>query len=180
MKEPTKNAIACRKWKEKNRERELERQRSRVYSEDEREYRRAYSRKYHAKNRERLITRSREYYEIHKERLNSMTKEEMLFRNARNRAKKKKVPFTITIEDIIIPDNCPVFPWIKLCLTNDKTEDNSPSLDRVIPELGYVKGNIQIISHRANTIKSHGTAEEHMIVAEYIKRAAPSAQNTNQ
>ena len=37
---------------------------------------------------------------------------------------------------------------------------SSPSLDKVIPSLGYVKGNIWVISYRANTIKNNCTFEE--------------------
>ena len=52
--------------------------------------------------------------------------------------------------------------------------DNSPSIDRIIPELGYTKGNIQIISHRANnTIKNNGTIEEHEKIIKYIKNYSP-------
>ena len=40
------------------------------------------------------------------------------------------------------------------------TSPASPSLDQIVPGLGYVKGNVQVISHRANTLKSDGTLEE--------------------
>lgn len=160
---------ANRKWREKNRERELERHRNRVYTEEERRYRRQKGREYHAENRERLVKYSRDYYEKHKDRLNVMTKERMLYKNARSRSRIKNVPFNIEESDIVIPKTCPVFPWIELCATNTSSEDNSPSVDRVIPELGYVKGNIQIISRRANTIKSMGSAEEHERIAEWLR-----------
>lgn len=41
-----------------------------------------------------------------------------------------------------------------------KPEDNSPTLDRIIPELGYVKNNIIVISFRANRIKCNATIDE--------------------
>jgi len=37
---------------------------------------------------------------------------------------------------------------------------NSPSLDRIIPSLGYVKGNIAVISYRANAMKNDATIDE--------------------
>lgn len=37
---------------------------------------------------------------------------------------------------------------------------DSPSLDKIIPSLGYAKGNIWVISYRANTIKNNCTFEE--------------------
>jgi hypothetical protein len=49
-------------------------------------------------------------------------------------------------------------------------EDNSPSLDRINPEKGYVRGNIAIISYRANRMKADGTADEHRLIAEWIRR----------
>lgn len=44
-----------------------------------------------------------------------------------------------------------------------------PTLDRIIPNKGYVKGNIQIISQRANVIKNDASAEEIMKVAKYME-----------
>ncbi len=47
---------------------------------------------------------------------------------------------------------------------------NSPSIDRIDPNRGYVKGNIAVVTHRINTIKSFGTAAEHRIIAEFLER----------
>ena len=47
----------------------------------------------------------------------------------------------------------------------NKCTDNSPTLDKIIPSLGYVSGNIWIISHRANTIKSDASIDELLILA---------------
>lgn len=59
------------------------------------------------------------------------------------------------ISDIIIPETCPML-GIKLEFGFDKQGGNfnSPSLDRIIPELGYTKGNVMVISKRANMIKT--------------------------
>jgi hypothetical protein len=46
--------------------------------------------------------------------------------------------------------------------------DTSPSLDKINPELGYVPGNVAIISYRANRIKNNGTAEEHRLIADWM------------
>lgn len=82
---------------------------------------------------------------------------------AKRRAKMANVPFAISKQDIIdiFPSDgkCPML-GIELQFNNHKSEDNSPSLDRIIPELGYVVGNIQLISYRANRIKNDATIEE--------------------
>jgi hypothetical protein len=95
-------------------------------------------------------------------------KEKSLLTDCKKRAKHSGLPFDIVEEDIVIPDVCPVL-GIKICKDNNERKYNSPSVDKVIPEKGYVKGNIRVISWRANMIKSCGTAEEHMKISQYIK-----------
>ena len=92
-----------------------------------------------------------------------------LMERARNRAKVKGIPFTIEYTDVVIPDVCPILGIPLFRNEGGKPSANSPSLDRVIPELGYVPGNICVISHRANTIKNDATAEELLAVIEYIR-----------
>jgi hypothetical protein len=91
-----------------------------------------------------------------------------LLHSARARAIKKNVPFTITINDIVIPRVCPIL-GIPLIHGDGKVIKNSPTLDRIIPEKGYIPGNIQVISFYANTIKSDATVEELFKVANYMK-----------
>lgn len=50
-----------------------------------------------------------------------------------------------------------------------KAVDSSPSLDRLIPAKGYVKGNVRVISRRANCLKSNGTLEEFRAVMAYME-----------
>ena len=97
----------------------------------------------------------------------------MLF-NARYRARHKGLPFAITTADIIIPERCPVLGIPIMPAfggTKRGGKDGSPSLDRIIPELGYVPGNIMVISHRANSLKRDSVdPAEHRAVADYIER----------
>lgn len=90
--------------------------------------------------------------------------------NAKWRAKKDGVPFTITYADFDIPAACPVL-GIAIKRGVGRVSDNSPSLDRIEPAKGYVPGNVEVISFRANTLKSNGTADEHRLVADYIDKA---------
>lgn len=90
----------------------------------------------------------------------------MLWISAKLRASKANLPFDLSWENIPeIPTICPVLGTL---LGGQKKRGfcpNSPSLDRINPKLGYVKGNIRVISHRANQLKSDGTPEELMLVA---------------
>ena len=88
---------------------------------------------------------------------------------SRERAKKLGLPHTIAIEDIHIPDVCPAL-GIPLRQGTVTDRSNSPSLDRIRPELGYVPGNIAVISYRANTIKQNATSEELLAVAAWVEK----------
>lgn len=96
-----------------------------------------------------------------------------LVQGARKRAKDKNLPCTIAVEDIVIPDFCPVL-GIPIRPGDGKLHDYSPTLDRLSPDKGYVPGNVLVISYRANRIKNNGTAEEVMKVAEWMKHATGS------
>jgi len=90
--------------------------------------------------------------------------------SAKSRAKRLGIPFDLTPEDIFIPDFCPVF-GIKMQRSEKSVGHylESPTLDRIVPELGYVRGNIAVISGKANLIKNFGTAEEHERIAAWLR-----------
>lgn len=73
-----------------------------------------------------------------------------LHTSAKHRAKRKGVTFSITVEDIVIPTHCPI---LGIELSFGGSQENSPSLDKINNSLGYVPGNVQVISYRANRIK---------------------------
>ena len=99
------------------------------------------------------------------------TKEYEIWCNAKQRAKRDNVPFDIEVDDIQIPEICPVL-GIKLEVNvgGDTWEDASPSLDKFYPPKGYVKGNVQIISWKANRLKSNGTPEDWIKVANWCQQ----------
>jgi hypothetical protein len=88
------------------------------------------------------------------------------------RARKNNIPFNLTIEDIVFPSTCPVlgFPLKGNYDGGSGYHRDSPSLDRINPKLGYVKGNVRIISSRANLLKSDATVEELEKVLEDLRR----------
>ena len=98
-----------------------------------------------------------------------MTTEYNMWQNANHRAKRFNVPFDLQPEDIIIPDVCPVLGISLIRSVGNTHTGNSPSLDRIIPELGYVKDNVLVVSYRANTMKSDGTLEDLKNLYEFYK-----------
>ncbi len=98
-----------------------------------------------------------------------VTTEYSMWISAKERAKKHSLPFNLDLEDIVIPEYRPVISYIKINKSNKVVSMDSPTLDRLIPELGYVKGNVQVISHRANSIKSNATYDEIQLVADWLR-----------
>ena len=98
-------------------------------------------------------------------------------RKARKRAKDKKIPFDLDCDYIrsIVTSHCPIFgtllEWSALRDNGNIPLPNSPSLDRIVPERGYVKGNVWIISHRANQIKNNASHDELKIVTKAVGKA---------
>lgn len=94
---------------------------------------------------------------------------------ARKRAKKRKVSFDLTKDYLlsIFPEDrcCPVL-GIEMAFgkMDESPQEYSPSLDRIKPELGYVKGNVVWISMRANVIKADANSEEILKVAKWLKK----------
>ena len=94
-------------------------------------------------------------------------KRKILLNSAKSRAKKNNLPFNLDIDDIVLPEVCPIL-GIKLEFNKGVCKDNSYSIDKIDSALGYVKGNIQIISFRANTMKSNATLEEIETLYKYL------------
>lgn len=82
-----------------------------------------------------------------------------MFTAARARAKKKGLLFDIDQRDVIVPEHCPVFGY-SLEVRKGVSSTNSPTLDRIDNSRGYVKGNVWVISKRANTLKNDGSLED--------------------
>jgi hypothetical protein len=75
------------------------------------------------------------------------------------------------VADIVIPEVCPVL-GIPMFRSKGKVgvKDHSPTLDKLIPELGYVSGNVYVISSRANRIKTDATRSELQAVLAYVEK----------
>lgn len=122
---------------------------------------RAYQRRWAAANKEKVRDAQRKWRTAHPEK--------KLWRAARNRAKQDGLSFTITPDDIVIPDVCPVL-GLPLAIATGKSGPNSPSLDRIAPHVGYVPENIEVISWRANSLKKDATPDELRKLADYYQK----------
>ena len=120
-----------------------------------------YDKEYNKTNADKKKEHNKEYYKTNADActLNLI----------RNRARRKGIHFDLELKDILGVTHCPVFGW-ELKRSQGKAQSDSPSVDRKIPELGYVKGNIQILSQKANTMKQDATPEELIQFAEWILR----------
>jgi hypothetical protein len=79
---------------------------------------------------------------------------------AKATANRKNIPFDLEECDIIIPTHC---KYLGEPLTQSLGEGviwSNTSLDRINPALGYVKGNIEVISRKANSMKNMATVDE--------------------
>jgi hypothetical protein len=94
--------------------------------------------------------------------------EHMLWIRAKRRAAKMNVPFDIEKSDIVIPKFCPIL-GIEMAYGVGGVKPNSPSLDRIVPSKGYIKGNVWVISFKANTIKNDATLEELELLVKALK-----------
>ena len=92
-----------------------------------------------------------------------------LYYGAMGRAKKFGLPFDLVESQIVVPETCPVL-GIPLTRGIGKQTDNSPTIDRIIPALGYVKKNIIVVSMRANRIKSNAVPDDIVAVGRFYRK----------
>ena len=137
---------------------------------------RKYKKEHYQKNSIRIKENVKCYQNNNKEAISISRKEynknnieKYLLGKARNRANKKGIEFNISENDINISEYCPVFPWLKLEINYQIVRDNSPTIDRIDNTKGYTKENIQIISWKANKLKSNGTLKDFEYIVKYMK-----------
>jgi hypothetical protein len=97
-----------------------------------------------------------------------------MLQEAKVRAKKRGFEFSITRDDVEMPDRCPVL-GIEVGVQFGARADGSPSLDRIDTSRGYVPGNVKIISWRANRIKSDAHIDELRALVQYMEAGAITA-----
>lgn len=135
------------------------------------------SKKYRDNNQESVCKSKSDWYyrnqdsELAKRKLQRRSNPEVqMLALAKYRAKRDCLPFNIELSDIHIPEYCPVLN-IKIEVAVNGAEDYSPSLDKIVPNLGYTKGNIQVISNLANLMKSSASLEQLVLFSEWVSRS---------
>jgi hypothetical protein len=142
------------------------------------EYARAYRRTYYSEHQEYFAAAQRKYNADRYMPGNEAKWLKKTCATALIRARKLALPFdTKFLREMAPEQRCECCSRI-LDYTAKRT-DASPSLDRVIPELGYVRGNVHILCWRCNALKSDGKPQEFADIVEYIRRTRNDARVAN-
>jgi len=88
--------------------------------------------------------------------------------SARDRASSKGLEFNLIEDDIFVPDCCPILKT-KFKMGTYQTS----SIDRIDNSKGYIKGNVQVLSHKANAMKNSATNKELLMFAKWIIKNVP-------
>jgi hypothetical protein len=95
-----------------------------------------------------------------KNKIKIKSNEYIIWYRSKQTAKARGFEFNLDIEDIIIPDKCPLLEIDLSFGVENKHLPNYYSIDRIDNSKGYIKGNVQIISRLANTMKNNATKEQ--------------------
>lgn len=143
-----------------------------------------YNSKYYNENKEKVKEQLRQKYQD----IKNDEPWRLAVRRARMRAKKMGFEFDLDDDYVksIWRDSCPVLgiplysanfgSGMKRGESKARPQDNSPTLDRIDSSKGYVKGNIVVMSYRANMIKNCGTLEEHRKIANFLESQRTSQE----
>jgi hypothetical protein len=134
------------------------------------EQRKQYRKDYYQRYREKLLQDNKERYHSNtsvkvkvKEQSQQWMKEHpeyRLWKQARDSSKQRGLDFDITVEDIVIPERCTYLGIVLTDIRGGGRYDSNISLDRINNTIGYVKGNLQVISSKANYMKRNASIEE--------------------
>lgn len=108
-------------------------------------------------------------------RVKSQTPEWKMHQRAKVRCKKNGREFSIKVDDIVIPDKCPILGIEINCNSGRPgAYRNSPSLDRIDNSKGYTPDNIQVISQQANAMKHSASNSDLHKFAQWIISNVPA------
>jgi hypothetical protein len=98
-----------------------------------------------------------------------LSPERLILQRIRASAKARKLDFDLEIEDIILPTVCP-YLGCSMQFNEGSPQNNSYSVDRKDNSFGYIRGNIEIISFRANVMKQNASQEDQIKFAQEVLR----------
>jgi len=86
--------------------------------------------------------------------------EKKLLQRAKSNSRSRKLEFNLELSDIVIPKLCP-YLGVELLTEHEHSKHQLYATnDRIDSTMGYVKGNLQIISKLANIMKNNSTEEQ--------------------
>jgi len=106
---------------------------------------------------------------------------DFIYKRAKASAVDRNIEFTIEPSDIRLVSKCPILgvPLEYLGL-GSKESIYKPSLDRVDNLRGYVPGNVQVVSARANVLKRDATLEELVLLGQWAKKEQRRSLDSHQ
>ena len=135
-----------------------------------------YVKKYRLANPEKVDAATRKWQSKNKDHINqkrrvyrSKNQLQFLLYEAKLRAKKRGIEFSITADDVPPMGECCPLLGHPFSPSEAGRTPLSPSLDRIDSSRGYVKGNVWVVGARANCIKNDATAEEHEKIARAMR-----------
>lgn len=112
------------------------------------------------------VERNKEYQATYREK----NRFAIRMRSCRARAREKELPFDLTTGylESIWTGICPAF-GVSLSIDAKRGEVGHAQLDRIDPGKGYVQGNVEWLSERANRIKDDATIEDLERILEWLR-----------
>ena len=137
-----------------------------------------YRRRYYQANKTEILARTAARYAAKGEEIKAQRRAayaddanyaRYMLDRCRGRSRTKGLECTITVGDIQIPDVCPILGMpLKRNKGAGRAAPDSPSVDRIDPSKGYIPGNVQVVSYKANAMKSNATPDELVRFAEWV------------
>lgn len=112
--------------------------------------------------------RYREPRRVYEKEYRQRNRAHSMFVKTRSRAKQLGIPFDLDEQDIVIPVLCPILnvPFVA-------PGRYAPTLDRKVPALGYIKGNVWVVTKLANVMKNDASLDELRRFAKWAKTFQP-------
>jgi hypothetical protein len=141
------------------------------YYLDNKEKMLAYNYKWQSDNRDKMREYNKAYKSKDNEKYQQYCKSNYamwLLSNAKRAEKDRGIPCNLDISDIIIPTHCPYLGFELTTIRGAGQLDTNASIDKINPKLGYTKGNVEIISRKANRMKNNASPKELILFAESV------------